>query len=67
MKAGKFRDRHQFWIDSDHISCLDDNNNSNDGLVASEEIIIRNGEIIKSACRNFLTRKSFDHFFLLDR
>ena len=48
LKAGKFRDRYQFWIDSDEIVC------NNNGFVSSAEVVIKNGVISKSACGRIL-------------
>ena len=44
IQAGKFRDRHQFWIDADEFGCDDY------GWTTSPKIIIQNEVIIKDAC-----------------
>ena len=44
VRAGKFRDRDQFWIDRDSFGCDDY------GWSSSPEVIIKNGIITKDAC-----------------
>ena len=44
IQAGKFRDRHAFWIAGDRTECEDN------GFIISQEITIQNEVITQSAC-----------------